>query len=169
MAVENKYTDANINAAGRVTKLLSMANAGSNLSAAFATFEVAAADSDGSIYRVFKALDPNLIPIAILIGCDSITGGTVWDVGLYAPDLGAVVDADAFAANLDLSTGVDLGFATALDGMDAVAIENYGRKIYEHAGHTVTTKLESYDLALTGDTVGTAAGTVSVLLLYVQG
>lgn len=168
MAVENKYTDAKFTGSV-LNKLQSMFNAGSNLSAAYATFEVAAADSDGSVYRVFKGLDPNLVPIAILVACDAITDGTDWDLGLYATNLGAVVDKDAFMDGQTLASAVDFGFDTCLDGMDAVAIENYGRKLYEHAGHDVTTKLESYDLAFTANTVGSAAGTVAVLLLYVQG
>jgi hypothetical protein len=72
-------------------------------------------------------------------------------------------------AGQTLATAVDFGFDTCIDGMDAVAIENYGRKLYEHGGHTVTTKLESYDLALTANTIGSAAGTVSVLFIFAQG
>ena len=174
MAVENKYTNSKLNAstgqlANPATLLSALENGGAPVGALFATFEVAAADSDGSVYRVFKGLPMNLVPLDIKIASDGITGGTAYDVGLYDTDLGAVIDADCFAANLDLSSAADFGNPTAIDGMDAVAIESYNKRLFEHAGHTIegrTARHKGYDLALTGDTVGTGAGTVSVLMLY---
>lgn len=177
MAVENKYTSSKLSAttgqlSAPATLQSALENGGAPVGALFATFEVAAADSDGSVYRVFKGLPANLIPLDIKIACDAITAGTVWDVGLYDTDLGAVIDADCFAANLDLSSAADFGNPTALDGMDAVAIENYNKRLFEHAGHTVeanTRRGKGYDLALTADTVGSAAGTISVLMYYAMG
>lgn len=170
MAVEDKYVNSNISG-NVVNKLLAGINAhGSHVHALFATVEVAAADSDGSKYRFFKNLDPNLIPLGIFVANDAITAGTDYGVGLYRPDLGAVIDKDAFAAGLDMSAAAaSLNPKTAKDGMAAVAIENMGRRIFEHAGHTIQTKLEGYDLVLTADTVGSAAGTISVLMLVAQG
>lgn len=134
------------------------------------TFEVAAADDNGSKYRVFKNLDANLIPIIIAVGNDAITAGTGYDVGLYRPNGGAALDDDCFAATLDMSVAAaSMNPKTAKDGMAAVAIENYGRRLFEHAGHTISNKLNAYDLVLTADTVGTAAGTISVAMLCVQG
>lgn len=169
MAVQDKYTDSNISG-NAVTKLLKSINAqGAQIGALLATFEVAAADDNGSKYRIFKSLDPNIIPLAILVGTDGITGGTAYDIGLYKPDLGVAIAVDCFAANLDVSGAADLGFATALDGMDAVDIANYGRRLFEHAGHDVTNKLDGYDMVITADTVGTAAGTITALVIYAQG
>lgn len=174
MAVENKYVNALLSATTgqllRPSEPLPAIKVGAELGVMFETFEVAAADSDGSIYRVFKGVDGNLIPLAILIASDGITGGTVYDVGLYDTDLGTVIDADCFAANLDLSSAADFGFATAIDGLDAVAIEDMAKRIFEHAAHTILTRRgKGYDIALTGDTVGTGAGTISVLMIYAKG
>lgn len=170
MAVEDKYLHSNFQSGtSTLKKLLPSIFVGSPVKAAFATFETAAADSDGSKYRCFKGLDGSIVPLAILIATDGITGMTAVDVGLYETDLGAVCDVDCFAADLDLSSAADFGFATAIDGMDAVAIENYYKKLYEHAGHTELTQKKEYDLVLTADTVGSGAATVSVILIYAQG
>lgn len=169
MAVVDKYV-SDLITGNVVDKLLQAINAhGAHVHAVFATEELAAGDDDGSVYRFFKNVDPNLIPLAILVGCDAITGGTDFDFGIYKPDLGAVIDKDVFMDGQTLATAAKLGLATALNGMGAVDVANYGKRIYEHAGHTVLTKLEAYDLALTGNTVGTAAGTVSVIMLVAQG
>lgn len=170
MPVEDKYVSDFISG-NFVNKLLPAINAhGAHVHALFATEEIAAADDDGSKYRFFKNLDPNLIPLAIMVGNDAITGGTNYDVGLYRPDLGTVLNKSVFAEGLDMSAAAaSLNPKTAKDGMKDLAIENYGRRLFEHAGHTVLTKLEAYDLVLTADTCGTAAGTISVLLLVAQG
>ena len=164
MAVVDAYVDSDI-AAGNEHIVPALEAGGAETKILWQTFEIAAADDDGSKYRVFKDLPPGLIPIRIDIACDAITAGTVFDVGLYSPDLGAVIDADCFAANLDLSSASRY----AVDGLGAVAIENFNKRIFEHAGHTAATKLRSYDLVITGDTVGTAAGTVCVRMTCLQG
>lgn len=171
MAVENKYVDSTyINAStGVLTKLAPALMTGAQLGAMLTTFEVAAADDDGSVYRIFPSVNPDLVPLLILVGCDAITGSNDADIGLYHVNGGAVVDKDCFADGLDISSAVDLGAASALDGMDAVLIENYRRRIYEHGAATVATKKAAYDIAVTLNTAGSAAGTVTVLMIYAQG
>lgn len=169
MAVVDQYVNSNISG-NVVTKALKAIASGAQIKVMLETFEIAAADSDGSVYRVFKSVDPNLIPLAILVACDAITGGTDFGVGLYNENLGTVINKDAFRAGMDLSSAVaSLNPKTALDGMSGVDIANMYKRIFEHAGHTVSNKKASYDIALTGDTVGTAAGTVTVAMLYLQG
>ncbi len=169
MAVEDKYTDSNITG-NEVDKLLTaLASATGKLYVAAATFEVAAADDDGSKYRIFKNMDANLVPIAILVGNDAITGSTDWDVGFYDVDLGAVVDKDVLADGIDLSSAHTLSHLSALSGMVTVDVANVGKRIFELLGATVSNKKEAYDLVLTANTVGSAAGTVSVIGLFAQG
>lgn len=169
MAVEDKYV-SDLITGNVVNKLLAAYNAhGTPIQAVYATEELAAADDDGSKYRFFKNVDPNLIPIAFLVGCDTITSGTDFDLGLYRPDLGAVITKDVFMDGQTLATAAKLGFGVALNGMGNVAIENFGKRIFEHAGHTILNKLESYDIVLTANTVGSAAGTVSIIGLFAQG
>lgn len=169
MAVLDKYIDSNISG-NVVNKLLTSLAAGhAKPYLACATFEVAAADDDGSVYRVFKSLDPNIVPLVFLVINDAITSGTDYDIGFYKPDLGAVIDKDALADGLDLSSGHTASHLSALSGIVTVDPANVGKTIYELAGHDVTTRLEGYDLAVTANTVGSAAGTITLVLLGAQG
>lgn len=162
MAVENKY----VNSDAVLNNLVGKGSAGAETVTYIETFEIAAADTDASVYRVFKALEPNLIPLSIEIVNDAITGGTVFDVGLYETDLGAVVDQDCFANNLDLSSAHAVG--SELSALSALDPANVKQSIYEIAGHTSSTKKASYDLTLKGDTVGSGAGTVSVKATFLR-
>jgi hypothetical protein len=161
MAVEDKYANSNV-AAGK-KGATGRAVPGQPL-VLVETLEVAAADSDGSIYRFFKGLSANLIPMRITIMCDAITAGTDYDAGLYKTDLGAVINKECLGAALDLSSA-----SKVLDGLNAVVIENRGKKLWELAGHTDANKLSAYDLALTANTVGSAAGTITVIAEFIQG
>lgn len=172
MAVLDTYTDSNITSAGAVNKLLKAVNSagGVGIRARLATFEVAAADSDGSVYRIFKDVDANEVPLMVLVANDAITSGTDWDLGLYKPGLGVVVDKDLLLDGGDLSSAHALSSAAALPGLSAVAIENVGKTLRELADGTVDNQdigaVLSYDMALTANTVGSAAGTVTVLYIY---
>jgi hypothetical protein len=165
MAVQDKYVSAKIT----TSKVLENAPliCGGQLVALVATFEVAAADDDTSVYRIAN-LNSNLIPLWIKINCDAITAGTDYDLGLYAPGVaGAVVDKDCFADGVNLSSALIVG--SEADGMISVDIANLTKKLYEHGAHTISNRLASYDLCLTANTVGTAAGTITVRGLFVQG
>lgn len=160
MAVENKYIDSNIVAGKK-----SLVGGTSNELVAYAvTFEVAAADDDGSIYRVIKGVPSNLIPYQITIMCDAITGGTSFDLGIYKTDSGAVINkallmsAQTLATALTRATGHQLGLA-------AVNVDAVGRTLASISGQTNPD--DSYDLAVTANTVGTAAGTVSIIAEFI--
>lgn len=159
MAVENKYVNSDVAAGNR-----SHGAQGANAWPLIETFEVAAADTDASVYRLFKGLPADLVPVSCTVMCDAITGGTDYDLGFYNTDLGAVIDKDNLADGLDLSSA-----SKTLDGLKDVAIENRAKRLYELAGHTLANKKSSYDIALTANTVGTAAGTVTVILWVKQG
>lgn len=170
MAVENKNvgvlpTDVQT---FQLTRNLYAAGAGQGV--IYNTFEVAAADDDLSVYRVFPGLGFNVIPLGILVANDALTSSTDWDVGLYDANLGAVINRECFGAALNLSSAhAALIAGTALNGFAVVAIENYGKRLYEHAGHTAFNKRDYYDIALTAVTVGSGAGTVSTLLNFALG
>lgn len=165
MAVENKYVNANI-VAGKPA--MAIQSGGAEVKVFSETFEIAAADDDGSIYRVFKDVPSDLIPVKIEVGCDAITGGTDYDLGFYDVEgynAGAVVDKDNLMDGQTLATASNFG----LNGMGAVDVANCCKRFWELAGHTVTTKRKAYDICLTANTVGTAAGTVSIKMYCVQG
>src|SRR5262249_19951465 len=131
MAVQDKYTDSNFSG-DVITKVLKALNGqGVKIGALLATFEVAAADNEGSGYRVFPKLDPSLIPLAIMVANDAITNGTVYDVGLYKTSIGGAAISDAlFASALDLSSAhASVNPKTALDGMKDVDIADMGKDL----------------------------------------
>lgn len=165
MAVENKYVNSDV-AAGKLAKAIH--SNGGKVFAMIETFEVAVADDDGSVYRLFKNLPPDLIPLSMEVYNDAITGGTDYDIGFYETGVaGAVIDKDKLADGLDMSSAAAKG--SPKDGLAAVGLDEIKEMIYELAGHTTATRKTGYDLAITANTVGAAAGTISVVALFGQG
>jgi len=164
MAVEDKYTDADL-AAGKLGKAALIM--GAETITIVGTEEIAAGDDNGSVYRFFKSVPSNLIPVEITICTDGITAGTDYDLGLYKVGVGsAAVDADVLmdgqtmASALTRATGHQLGLQT-------VNIADAGKTIGELSGQTDVDA--SYDIALTANTVGTAAGTITIIAKFAQG
>jgi hypothetical protein len=137
--------------------------------------------SDGSgtpdIYRFFKGLNPNLIPIKIEIYVDdAVVGATDIDVGLYLVGSGELeADSDCFGDAIDLSPaggavrgGGVIGHNESIDGMAAVDIADLKKKLYEHGGHTIATYKNGYDLALTSNVSVTTGGTVTVIAQFIE-
>lgn len=128
------------------------------------TVEVAAADDDGSKY-VMGIIQGNDRPYDIRVFNDAITGGTDYDIGVYVWDfdsnvLGDAVDVDLFGDGLDLSSAGDDTF-----GLGAPDIANLGTTVTDllaAASVTVNADLNQYALVITANTVGTAAGTITV-------
>lgn len=157
--------DAYMNTEVAAGKLASPAKQGGAVNlTSIQTFEVLAADDDGSKFRIAKNLNPNLIPHRITVMCDALTSGNDWDVGLYETELGAEIDKNVLADALDLSSA-----SKVLDGLKDVAIENRHKRLYELAGHTLENRKAGYDLVLTANTIGSAAGTVTVICEFIQG
>lgn len=131
---------------------------------------IAAADDNASIFLIAELPDTAIVD-AITLETPAITGGTAYDVGLYNAD-GTVIDADVFAANLDLSDTTGLPTGPLGDpirqAMTALALADANKKLYEIAGHVNkafpatgdTNRKSKYRIALTADTIGTGAGTI---------
>lgn len=164
MAVEDKYVDADLNVGKLARAALAM---GDKTVTLVQTEEIAAGDDDGSVYRFFKSVPSNLIPTEITIACDAVTGGTDFDLGIYqvgtggdAVDVDLLMDGQTLASALTRATGHQLGLA-------AVGIADATKTLGELSGQTDVDG--SYDIALTGNTVGTADGTVTIIAKFVQG
>jgi len=164
MAVEDKYVETRT-VAGKLAK--SVYNVGSEVIAVVATFEVAAADDDGSVYRLFKSIPSNYIPIEITVATDGITGATDADLGLYKVGVGGAVvekdilmDGQTLASALTRATGHQLGIKD-------VNIADIGKTLGELSGQTTVDG--SYDIAMTVNTIGNATGTVTVIATFAQG
>lgn len=164
MATEDKYVSNDI-ANGKKAK--SALAKGADEFVLVATEEIAAADDDGSVYRFFKSVPSHYIPTEITIMSDGITGGTDYDLGLYKVGTGgAAVDADrlmdgqTMASALTRATGHQLGLKT-------VNIADATKTLGELSGQTDVDT--AYDICLTANTVGTAAGTITILAKFAQG
>jgi hypothetical protein len=164
MAVENKYVDSLIVSGKKTTA--PFAGTGSEEIVMVATFETAAADDDGSIYRVFKEVPSTYIPTEINIACDTITAGTDWDLGLYKTNLGAVVVKDNLMNGQTLATALTRATGHQL-GLAAVNIADVKSSLATLSAQSNPDN--AYDIALTANTVGSAAGTVTVIAKFVQG
>ena len=130
-----------------------------------ATFEVAAADSDGSIYKIAK-LKSNMVPKELKLNCDAMTAATDYDIGFYT-EAGVAADADILMDGENISTGYGIG--SEINCLSNLAIANIGKKIWELLGKTVANKDDAYIWAITANTVGTDAGTISLRGEFIQG
>jgi len=166
MAVENTKSSVITDLDKTPPKAVEALLMGGRLREAVATAAVAAADDDTSTYR-FVRVHSSWRLAAILLLNDAITGGTSFDVGLYetAENGGAAKDADLFATAVDLSSArVD-----PLDVLhEALDINKGQQRIWEMLGESVDPN-RFYDLVLTANTVGTAAGDITVKVRYVDG
>ena len=164
MAVENKYVDSFV-VAGKKANAIA-ANVGQEMTVMVATFEVAAGDDDGSIYRLFKSVPSNLIPVAITVATDGMTGSTDWDLGLYKTNLGAVIDKDVLMDGQTLASALTRATGHQL-GLGAVNIDGVSKTLGVLSAQSPVDI--AYDIALTANTVGSAAGTVTVIAEFAQG
>jgi hypothetical protein len=165
MPVEDKYVNGDI-AARKVGNPAAIS--GAQALGFVQNFTVAAADDDNSRFRVGVALPAEAVITRIDIFNAAITGGTAYDVGVAAPGPGgATLVQNVFANDLDMSAAATV---TPKNGMAALTtLAHRMRKLFEHAGHTNATKLASYDLVITGQTAGTAAGDICVVCEYLLG
>lgn len=166
MAVQDKFVNSLV-AAGK--KAPPIDSGGAQALIVRWNFELLAADDDGSVYRVAR-LPANAIPIIGQAYCDTITSGTDFDLGLYKPGVGgAVVDKDLLGDGIDFSTAVytsPKNPLTNLGGADPTG--SFGKQLWELLGLTKPAR-QDYDLCWTGNTVGSAALTLSGWLLYALG
>ncbi len=167
MAVEDKYVNALIAAGKKAPPYFA---AGAQLLCIPFNFEVAAADSNESVYRIGR-LPANAIPVKGEVFADSSIDGTDFDFGLYKPGVGgAIVDIDILADGLDLASGeaitAPLNILTNLGGSDPIA--SVGKTLWELLALTKPNRGE-YDLVITARVAGGAAGTISGFFWYTHG
>jgi hypothetical protein len=141
-----------------------------------ATVAVAAADDDASVYRFVRVKSTDCLK-SIRIMCDTTTGATDYDCGLYTKGSGgAVVTVALYAATLNFevetpSTPHVLATSPYIearfDGTTSF-IQDLNDYVWEDLGESADTGLE-YDLCLTANTVGSGAGDISMMVLYTAG
>lgn len=169
MAVANTKSTGVTNADARQPRVIGSSwIQGAQPTVAVGTVEVAADNDDNSVFRFVRVPSSARIH-ALELMSDAIAGGTDYNLGLYKPadvaggvvakDVTGLVDQDnLFADALDLSAGntvpVDVTFGQ-------IGIENIEKRLWELLGFTADPFTE-YDICLTGITVGTGAGTISL-------
>ncbi len=156
MAVEKKFADSNIES----NYLADSAIAGGCIKIAGVPVSVAAADDDGSIYGIAVVNSASIIR-RIDIQTTAITGGTDYDLGFYEYNpvdnsIGAEADKDILMDGQTMASA-----SVALNGLAAVAAGSRSKPVWELAGESSNPN-KLYVLALTANTVGTAAGTINV-------
>jgi hypothetical protein len=168
MGVANTKSTLVTNADAAVQTLNSLGVSQARVYAAVATAEVAAGDDDGSVYRMHRVHSSWRIFSIVHFG-DAITGGTSFDVGLYqvAAYGGAVVDADAYASAVDINAGTTAG-TELVNESASHAIEELGQQVWQDAGLSADSN-RWYDLAYTANTVGSAAATLVMRILFSAG
>ena len=169
--VESTYIDSAGNLINRLPSLL----AGNTPAVwGYATFSKGT-ESDGTKYRIFKQLDPNLIPLQIWLASDAISGLTSVDCGLYVSGIGGAAKSDnCFASAVDIHAGAATFFgSTPFNMLGAISHYNLYKRLFEYAGDVLDQpqplRQGGYDLVLTCDTAGTNTGKISVLAQFAIG
>lgn len=161
MAVEDKYINSDLVAGKKGA--IGRTHGGEKI-CMVETFEISSADSATSVYRVFKNLNPELIPVAIRISTDALGGSCALDVGLHISGVaGAAKDADVFSDGYSAVSA-----ARDADALNTPAIENLVKPLYEHAGDTVATRESGYDLTVTLAAVAASTGTVTLKAEFIN-
>lgn len=167
-AVEDKYADALIESGKLGVPAFST---GVKVVAMTALVEVAAADENLSVYRMFPNLSPNLVPWSLELFNDAIAGATDYDIGLYeskSPDGigGTVIDRDKFMDGTDINAGNALG--SPVNALSNLNLDESQEMLYELGGQAIGARKDSYDICITAVVVGTAAGTLVLKGLFLD-
>jgi hypothetical protein len=164
MAVANTKSTAITNADATPPVLTNSRIHGGVVRSSVGTVETAAADDAASVYRLVR-VPSNARIVSLKVGTDAITGANASDIGVYktARDGGAVVDADFFATDVDISSATAMTeYLFEATATDIVDIE---QPLWEKLGLSADPQID-YDIAVTVNDV-TAAGTISGEVLYV--
>jgi hypothetical protein len=162
----DKYLNSTLDAGGRV---LTPKGFPAHKMVLTGTYEKTAADTDTSILRVGK-VPANAIPDyhSSLINNDALAGATDVDIGIYKADKGAVVDKDLLSDGLNIAAGNAL--TSPIKAFQThPAIDEFGLTLLELTNLTNTTTRtdQEFDIALTGNTFGTATGTITWRLEFI--
>lgn len=130
------------------------------------TVEVTDIDDNNSIYRLCRVHSSWSIH-SIKTFQDTITAGTDYNLGLYetADNGGAVLSESAYGDAIDLSTADIVGTERAFNNRD---IANVKQQVFEDGGLAADSD-RFYDLGFIAIAVGSATGTITVVVEYTDG
>lgn len=127
-----------------------------------ATVAVAAADDDTSVIRICR-VHSSWTLVSAKVFNTAITGGTDYTLGIHqtAANGGAVVVKNTYADGVSLATANTTGLEIAFNTRAITAAKN---RIWQDLALTSDPN-RYYDLTMTADTIGTAAGNITVQVL----
>lgn len=140
--------------------------AGGRVRSAAETMAITASNSDGSTLRFFRVKSSWRIE-GLWLAADASVVSTDVDIGLYAiaDDGGAVIDKDAYVDGLDLSGGSAYPFTNlAFHTRDITKVK---QQVWQDAGLSADPR-KHYDLTVTLNTIGAAAGDFAMILNYIE-
>ena len=159
MAIVNKKGTINLDGLDQDTLIMPNAKTSKGaLRVSIDTLEINATDDDTSTYRIAR-VPSNAVLESITIKNDAITGGNDFFLGFYDINDGVAIDADALLGTTSLASAGDI------DGLGSIDIANFGKEVWELAGLDKDPN-KLVDIVLTGNTVGTATGTVTAIAKY---
>jgi hypothetical protein len=154
------YSNALLAAGKKAPALLSI---GTECFVVVGIANVLAADGDGEVYRIFKDIPSNAVPIAINVWNTAITSGTDYDLGLYKANLGAVVDKDILCDGTTMASARTVATLNNV-GMTTINIAQSQKTLGELSAQTDVDS--AYDIAWTANTVGSADGTITAVGIF---
>ncbi|MFA5186892.1 MAG: hypothetical protein WC551_10470 [Patescibacteria group bacterium] len=169
MAVENKYVTHNASAKAIDVGPGVLCSGGVVKCVPF-SFETAAADDDGSIYRIAR-VSGRAIPLGIKFLMDAIANLTDSQIGIYKPldKDGSVIDVDCLAVSVDIHAG----YATQTEMLipTGVAQDEVGKDLLALADVAEASKQKygDVDVAITTPAGATGAGTIAGYFFYIDG
>jgi len=128
-----------------------------------ATAAITSGDSIASTYRMFR-VPSNAVMTDLRIYSPDIGTTTIAEIGLYAADGGAVVDADFFASAVSLKDGARNG-TDVLHESAVFSIANSGKELWDARALTSDPGV-FYDVTLTLTAAADATGTVKLIGRY---
>jgi len=145
---------------------VAVAGAGGDTLDIVAKVPILATDDADSIYR-FCEVPSNFIPVGGEITCSAITGMNSVDLGIYEnpENGGAVIDVDALAGSLDMSSALAPGAGHS--PIKGLVIANQNAALYTLAGD-VSGERQTYTLAFKTNADPAANGTIIVRLKLVR-
>lgn len=168
MGIVNTKSASVTNADATPPALSNRHRTGAPLYLATEAVAIAAGDDDGSVYRFFRVRS-DVVIACFEVYSDAVTDGTDFDLGVYqtAANGGAVVEKDLFADAQSLASALLTGTRIRFHDTTNSPIQDHDMQLWECLGLSADPQIE-YDICLTGNTVGSAAGDV-VLYMYTQG
>lgn len=168
MSVANTKSNivTNLDATPRVQNPLRLM--GAVLREQVATVELAAADCDNSVYRMFRVHSSWRLS-ELTNFTDTLTSAVDADIGFYrtAEDGGAVVNINAIADAVNIATATLTGVQTLWEAGSDNGVEDIEKPVWELIGGLTEDPNLFYDLCVTVVSIGGAAGTLSQRLRYV--